>query len=574
MKHVRSFRHTVLVVFFMFASTNIFPQTAPQQGQRDSRLAAANKRRQIDDILTRFSAFGFSGTVLVAEKGKLLLYKGYGLADRQRHIRNTTATIFPFASIGKGFTAAAIYKLEAEGKLNTGDPINKYLPNVPSYAARITLLHLLTHSSGISHEADNVPGGATPDEYVANVLRLPLQSEPGARYSYSNAGYGLLDIIVERVTGVTFESYLRNNLLRPAGLFHTGWRSEFQSRLFARGYQVQYRDSKSEITFPGRFLGNGGLVGTPAELYKWSEMLYTNRVLPPIARTKLFTPAFDEFVNGWWVTRTKQGVEVQMTDGDFLGYSTLLARFPFRHLTIVLAINNDAGWRNLIYLALRDVLLGEKYEPPPLVRKIDEAQLDHLSGKYKLSSGATLEVRAANDSLLVTATGQEAVSALVGVDAAVNMQLIERNRVTTDVVDHIRHGDFDWLKSITEFQTPEPFQRLRNFWSTMIATKGQLKSFQIVSSPSRGGLIQTLIRFDLELRTEYWLLLWSDGKMRGWSIDVSAPTPTVFLATSPNEFASLDVPTRKITRIQFHEKERELSIPATSGGQVLARKVN
>src|SRR2546428_5550512 len=71
MKHVRSFRHTMLVVFFMYVSTNIFPQTAPQQGQRDSRLAAANKRQQIDDILTRFTAFGFSGTVLVAEKGKV-----------------------------------------------------------------------------------------------------------------------------------------------------------------------------------------------------------------------------------------------------------------------------------------------------------------------------------------------------------------------------------------------------------------------------------------------------------------------------------------------------------------------
>jgi CubicO group peptidase (beta-lactamase class C family) len=572
MKHVRFIRHTMLVVFFMFASPNIFPQTAPQQ--RDSRLAAANKRQQIDDILTRFTAFGFSGTVLVADKGKVLLYKGYGLADRQRQIPNTTATLFPFASIGKGFTAAAIYKLEAEGKLNTADPINKYLPNVPGYAARITLLHLLTHSSGISHEADNVPGGATPFEYVANVLRLPLQSEPGARYSYSNAGFGLLDIIVEQVTGVTFESYLRDSLLRPAGLFHTGWRPEFNSRLFARGYQDQYRDTRSEITFPGRFPGNGGLVGTPAELYKWSEMLYTNRVLPLIARRKLFTPAFDEYVNGWWTTRTKQGVEVQMSDGDFLGYSTLLARFPSRRLTIVMAINNDAGWRRLIYGALRDILLGEKYEPPPTVRKIDEAQLNHLSGRYELSSGATLEVRAANDSLLVAATGQEAVSALAGVDAAVNSQLIDRNKVTTEFVDNLKKGDFDWAKSITEFQTPEPFQRLRNFWSTMIAAKGQLKSLSVVSSPSRGGLMQTFIRFDLERGTEYWLLLWSEGKMRGWSIDVSAPTPTVFRATSPNEFASLDVPTGKITRIRFQENERELLIRATLGGQVLARRVN
>lgn len=568
MKLTRSLRHTVLALFLMSASANTFSQTRPPRGQRDSRLAAAGKRQQIDEVLTRFSAFGFSGTVLVAERGRILLYKGYGLADRQRQIPNTTATIFPFASIIKGFTAAAIYKLEAEGKLNTADPINKYLAGVPAHASRITLLHLLQHSSGIPHEADNVAGGGTRGEHVVNILRLPLQSEPGTRYSYSNAGYELLAAVVERVTGVPFESYLHENLFRPAGLFHTGWRSEFPSRLFARGYQELYRDTGSEITFPL------GLVGTPADLYRWSETLYTNRVLPPAARRKLFTPAFDEYVNGWWVTKTKQGVEVQITDGDYPGYQARMARFPSRHLTIVMAMNNDAGWGTLVYNALRDILLGEKYEPPPPVTKIGEAQLKHLSGRYELPSGASLDVRVANESLLVAATGQESVSALAGVDAAANMKLIDRNNVTRDFVEHLKQGEFDWVKPMAEFQAPEPFQRLRNFWNTMIATKGQLKGFQIVgSSPSRGALVLTSIRFDLERGTEYWNLWWWDKKLRGWDINVSAPSPTLFLATSPNEFASLDIPTGRVTRIRLHEKEGELSIPAASGAQVLARKV-
>jgi len=569
MKWLCFFRHIMLVVFFMFTGTKVFSQTAPQQGQRDSRLATVNRHQQIDDILTRLTAFGFSGTVLVAERGKVLLYKGYGLADRQRQIPNTTATIFPFASIIKGFTAAAIYKLEAEGKLKTSDSINKYLTGVPASAAQITIMHLLTHSSGIAHEADNVPGGATRGEHVANLLRLPLQSEPGTKYSYSNAGYDLLAAIVERVTGIPFESYLHENLFRPAGLFHTGWRTEFPSRLFARGYQEAYHEADSEITFPA------GLVGTPAELYKWSEVLYTNRVLQPTARAKLFTPAFDDYVNGWRVTQTKQGVDIQVTDGDYPGYQSIMARFPTRHLSIVMTLNNDAGWAHKVYDVLRDLLLEKRYEPPPLVKRIDEAQLKNLSGKYRLLSGATFEVRAANDSLLVFATGQEAMSALAGVDATVNTQLIDRNKVTTDFVDHVRRGDFDWVKSIAEFQAPEPFQRLRNFWNTMITTKGQLKSFSIIgSSPTRGQLMISSIRFDLEHGTEYWQLVWRKGKLGGWSINVSAPPPTRFLPTSPNEFVSLDVPTWKITRIRFHEEEGQLSFPAASGGQVLARKVN
>jgi CubicO group peptidase (beta-lactamase class C family) len=568
MKLSRSLRYTILVVFLMLASATIFSQTTPQQRQRDPRLAAATKLQQVDDVLTRYTAFGFSGTVLVGEKGRILLYKGYGLADRQRHIPNTMATIFPFASVIKGFTAAAIYKLEAEGKLNTADPINKYLTGVPSYASRITLSHLLTHSSGIPHEADNVPGGGTRGEHVANILRLPLQSEPGTRYSYSNAGYDLLAAIVERVTGVPFESYLHENLFRPAGLIHIGWRSEFPSRLFARGYQDLYRDTNSEITFPV------GLVGTAAELYKWSEVLYTNRVLPPIARTKLFTPAFDEYVNGWWVTKTKQGIEVQFTDGDYPGYQIQMTRFPSRHLTIVLAMNTDAGWAKLVHSSLHDILLGEKFEPPPRARKISEARLKLLSGRYELSSGSTLEVHAADGSLLVGATGQEAISALAGVDAAVNMKLIDRNNVTRDFVEHLKQGEFDWVKPMAEFQAPEPYQRLRNFWNRMIADKGQLTGFQIVgSSPSRGPMILTSIRFDLEHGTEYWMLFWWDKKLRGWDINVSAPSALRFLATSPNEFASLDIPTGRATRIRFHENGEELSIPTASGDEILARKV-
>lgn len=177
---------------------------------------------------------------------------------------------------------------------------------------------------------------------------MPLQSKPGESYSYSNAGYGLLAAIIEEVTGRTFESYLREELFRPAGLARTGWRSEFDSRLFARGYQEILREEHSEVTFPPvpswRFLGAGSVVSTAEDLYRWNEALYTDRVLTAPARRKLFAPAFDDYVNGWWTTKTKQGLEVSYSDGDLPGYQTVLARIPSRRAAVVLAVNNDAGW--------------------------------------------------------------------------------------------------------------------------------------------------------------------------------------------------------------------------------------
>jgi CubicO group peptidase (beta-lactamase class C family) len=533
---------------------------------RPASVSATEIRQRLEQAMTRFGAFGFSGTVLVAKDGRILLHKGYGLADRKRHLVTTTATVFPYASIIKGFTAAAVYKLEAEGKLVTSDTIGKYLPGVPASASRITLLQLLTHSSGLPHEADNVPGGATRGEHVKNILRVPLQSEPGTRYAYSNAGYDLLAAIIEAVAGIPYERYIREQLLRPAGLAHIGWRSEFESHVLARGYQEVYRDANDEVTFPA------GLIGTAEALYRWSEALDGDAVLSPQARTKLFMPAFDDYVNGWFVTRTETGDSVQITDGDYPGFSARLTRFPTRHVAIVVLTNSDLGWCQLISDRLRDILFGEPHDSLPLVKRSTADQLALLSGQYRFPSGATVDVRAERGALLLDPMGQEAVSALGAVDTTMTTALAERNKVTADFVEHLESGEFDWIKPMAEFQAPEPYQRLRTFWTTMIATKGELKRYRIVgSAPTRAGMIETLIRFDLDHGTEHWLLFWAK-KLRGWNIDIT-PTKQVFLASSAEDFASLDVHNGKVTRIRFRKLGSELSIPSPSGSELVATRI-
>jgi CubicO group peptidase (beta-lactamase class C family) len=566
MTHLSSFQNALLAAALSTLAPNVVDAQSARQRPPLPVLPATDVRQRLDDAMTRFGAFGFSGTVLVAKDGSILLHKGYGLADRERHILTTTATVFPYASIVKGFTAAAVYKLEAEGKLTTSDTIGEYLPGVPASASRITLLQLLTHSSGLPHEADNVAGGATRGEHVRNILRVPLQSEPGTRYAYSNAGYDLLAAIIERVTGIPYESYIREHLLRPAGLAHIGWRSEFDSRLFARGYQEVYRDANDEVTFPA------GLIGTAEALYRWGEALDRDAVLPTQARTKLFTPALGDYVNGWFVTKTKTGDSVQITDGDYPGYSARLTRFPSRHAAIVVLTNSDLGWCRLISDRLRDILFGGRSDSLPLVKRSRVDQLALLSGQYRFSSGATVDVRAADGALLLDPMGQEAVSALGAVDPTTTTALAERNRVTADFVEHLESGEFDWIKPMAEFQAPEPYQRLRNFWTTMIATKGELKRYRIVgSAPTRGGMIETMIRFDLDHGTEDWLLFWAT-KLRGWNINIT-PTRQRFLASSAEEFASLDVHTGRVTRIRFRKLGSELSIPSPSGSELIATRI-
>jgi CubicO group peptidase (beta-lactamase class C family) len=529
--------------------------STPARQRRAGRAGSVAKR--LDEFVSRHAAYGFSGAVLVADRGRVLLHKGYGRADRGRGVPNTAQTVFPLGSITKQLTAAAVYKLEAKGRLKVGDPIGKYLRGVPTEMAGVTILHLLTHSAGISRDADSVAdAGATRGEFVASVLRVPPASRPGERYSYSNAGYGLLAAVVEEVTGRTFESYLRGELFRPAGLSHTGWRPEFDSRLFARGYQEQFSAGSGEATFPPvaswRFLGSGSVVGTVGDLYRWNEALYGEAVLTAAAREKLFKPAFDDYVNGWWTTKTRRGEEVSYSDGDFPGYQITLARLPARRAAVIIAVNNDAGWGRRLSLGLQDVLAGETYELPPAVVRLDAGRLSNFAGRYGLPSGATFEVRASDGALLVGAAGQEAVSALAGVAASEEARLAAANSATAELAAHLRRGDFDWLKSVTEFQSAAPLERLRGFWERMLRGKGGLKNVEIVgTTPARGGRTQTVVRFDLERGSEFWLLLWQGGKLRGWDVDTAAPGLTRFLPVSPEEFASLDVATGRVTRIRF-----------------------
>ena len=580
-----SFRQTVAVFLISCALSSATTGQAHQKpAERAAQSSVGDKaelKRKIDELVSRYSAFGFSGTVLVGERGHVILQKGYGLANRAGNARNTAETVFPLASITKQFTATAIFRLESEAKLSTADPINKYLRGIPPGMSTITIAQLLTHSSGLSREADNVAdAGATREEFVASVSRVPLQSTPGEKYEYSNAGYSLLAAIVEQVTGRTFESYLRTELFRAARLVHTGWRSEFDSREFARGYQEQFSGAQNEVTFPPvpswRFLGSGSLVGTVPDLFAWNEALYNNRVLTPDARQKLFTPAFNEYVNGLWMTKTQQGVAVYMSDGDFPGYQTKVAHFPAKHTTIVLALNNDAGWATLAYKSLANILFAQPYELPPAVAAIEPAALAKLSGSYALPSNSTFNVRVVDGAMFIRADGQEAVSTLAGANRSDEELFASTNAATAELVEHLKRSDFDWLKTVSEFETPIPLERLRNFWTTMLRSKGDLNNYSIIGTTSaRGGRTQTLLRFDLSNGSEYWLILWQKGKLRGWDAETAHPGESRFLPISKTDFASIDVLSGRITRVRFSARKGDLSVLSSSlrGEEIEAKRV-
>ncbi|MEA3421805.1 MAG: serine hydrolase domain-containing protein, partial [Acidobacteriota bacterium] len=245
-----------------------------------------NLTMKLEEYMAHAEKAGFLGSVLVAVKDKVLLSSGYGMADKKREIPFTADTVSTIGSITKQFTGAGILKLQMMGKLNVKDPITKYFQNIPEDKKDITLHHLLTHSAGfpgaIGHDFDPI----SRKEFIQLAMNTKLERKPGTLYEYSNVGYSLLGIIIELVSGKSYEEFLHENLFSPAGMMNTGYLiPAWDKKNLAHGYRGKsdwgtLLDHPWLEDGPGWHLrGNGGILSTVKDMYKWHKALEGNTIL-------------------------------------------------------------------------------------------------------------------------------------------------------------------------------------------------------------------------------------------------------------------------------------------------------
>jgi CubicO group peptidase (beta-lactamase class C family) len=315
---------------------------------------------KLDDRMTSFSRDGYSGTVFVAQNGKIILQKGYGLADRERRIQNTPLTLYNVASIGKIFTAAAVLHLEMRGKLRTSDLISKYLGQFPKEKSGATVHHLLTHTAGL------VTDGAPLDyssrkAFIQSVKDTPLESTPGEEYRYSNAGYTLLAAIVEIVSGQPFEKYLQQNLFDPVGMKSTGypWDPRLEHAPAAIGYigdtLATLKPTPRESNQWGN-RGSGNILTTVGDLYKWIDALRNNKVLSEQAKAKMFTPYVRDEGYGWHVTKTARETLMVRRGGGREDFESGLWWYIDEKVVVIYTVNNNLNFARLIGPALEEII--------------------------------------------------------------------------------------------------------------------------------------------------------------------------------------------------------------------------
>lgn len=333
------------------------------EGQRRGLVRGA-LGAELDRFLTESAAQGFSGAVLVVKEGEVILEKGYGLANRAYRVPNTAETVFNICSLSKIFTASAVLHLEMEGKLEVGDSLEKYLGNFPSQKSSATIHHLLTHTAGLV-VARTAIDGSSRAAFIQGMKDAPVESASGEEYRYTNVGYSLLAALVEEVSGQSFESYVREHLLEPAGMSRTSFLGEPAPDGFrlAHGYPEGPEGQLEPVDlgpFGWGLRGAGGMLASVGDLYKWDRALREGSVLSEDTTKKMFTPYFGDEGYGWHVAETDWGTTVHHRGCGNPGFGGQFARYPEDDVVVIFMINNRNRWRRPIWQGIEGIVFPEQ----------------------------------------------------------------------------------------------------------------------------------------------------------------------------------------------------------------------
>lgn len=351
----------ILLLCLVFIAIQAFGQTG-------------NLTENLENALQQAAAKGWSGSAIVSKGDKILLEKGYGNADRETKRPQSAETIFSIGSITKQFTAAAILKLETLGKLKLTDPLSKHFPDAPADKSGITIQQLLIHAAGFPGAIGDDYENVDADQFANLAFASPLLFAPGQQYEYSNVGYSLLGIIVEKTSGMGYEKFLREHLWLPAGMKHTGYLLPgFKKENLATGYQDGKRwgsamDRPWMPDGPGWHLrANGGVLSTVGDMQRWYKALKNNVVLPKTATDKMFTPHIAEGPAGQshygygWVVQNLDGKPLIWHNGGNGVYNANMTFVPGDDLCIVVSSNSNDQISDDVAMQLLGIILGKKF---------------------------------------------------------------------------------------------------------------------------------------------------------------------------------------------------------------------
>ncbi len=369
LKQLYIFALLPLLVLCLFA--NCTRVNKPLKAEQNSSL------QLITRYLDRESENGFDGVVLVKIAGNDPMIKSFGYSNKEQLIPNSQETLFDIGSITKQFTGAAILKLEMDGKLSVNDSIGKYLPSLAADKRMITFHQLLTHTSGLPTDFGSDAEVITRDVLLKRLNETPLLTPPGTIYHYSHAGYNLLGLLIEEISGTDYENFLQLNLFKPARMKYTGYRlPDWNSTVIAHGYRF-CNDWGSPMDAGWLEDGpswnrraSGGMLSTVIDLYAWHEALLGNDILDATAKSKYYFPPnpvkIDDVQSsgyGWRIIKTTRQTTVIAHNGWNGRFYSDFMRYLDEKVTIILLSNKYRRGNQSIPYEIAKCIFWKNYQP-------------------------------------------------------------------------------------------------------------------------------------------------------------------------------------------------------------------
>lgn len=519
----------------------------------------------LHEFMSRLEPFGFSGSIAVMEDGRLVLAAGYGLADRAAGVPMTADTVFPTGRLTETFTAAAVLKLREAGKLSLHDRVGVFFDGWPDDKHSMRVHHLLAHTSGLPPRVHNPRYQGDPAfepvsrrDQIRRAREARLVSEPGARYRHSPLGYNLLGAIIEVVTERPYEAWLRDNILRPAGMAETGYvLPEWPAGQVAKGYS-RGRNWGSLTSKPfgedgpwWNLRASGGLMSSASEMLDWLAVVRGNEVMTGSAREQWLTGQVrfdrdDYAAFGWEVRQMDDGVRLRQlgSDGPF---SAGFTWYPAKQRFIFGATNSSLYRHGDLLRRIEALLAGESVEVPPAIeRDRNQAVPEEALGKWRTASGAAFEVHRDGPRLYVEVSGQTAVDALAYPAEASPGFRGDRNARAEALIAALAEGKREELsRQLSDVRnTARMVDHLTDWWADRENRYGALRSVRILgTAPIEQGtgtdgtwLEMTRVRARRAVRLDWN----ADGVLVGVSLPRHAlPATAVFAATGDGTWTGM-----------------------------------
>ncbi|NIN16864.1 MAG: serine hydrolase [Candidatus Aminicenantes bacterium] len=543
-----------------------------------------NKTNSIDEYLMKLEAHGFSGSVLVAQNGNILLQKGYGLANVQTSEKFSEETQFPIASITKSITATAILLLEKKGKLKTTDHIGQFFKDVPNDKKEITIHHLLSHTSGLVRDVQRT----SRDKLLRLILDSKLIHPVGKQFAYSNAGYQLLGLLIEKITGDLYEQFILKRVFQPLNLTcsfendSSVWRQIPMAFDESQNYTIFKKNYRAENK-----IGQGGIVCSITDLYKWFFSLLNGDIIDNQHLAKAFSPQvmiknqgnYTGYGYGFYLNFADPEDRVIIHGGDIFGYHSELQWYKDSDRVIILFSNKElyglGVHKRIIVSNINKLLNGKKIIQPEEFETLSSDEKLPYVGDYKIDENNLFHVWHENNHLMIGAEGQEAINLIAVHNQDQKEYINQKNRLTQQIVTALTTGQEKILKDIL---SKSEYDFFVSYWVDVLENSkkkyGKLRKVIVKganSYPWQEKYIRCYAYYFFENKTVDISYVWDQNTLRETLEESGVQYPVVMrlVKHSENVYSVFDLVTSKGQLIRFDDQKLSIKV---KGNPILAIK--